>query len=179
MLCTLALHCTVCCEYAVCACIVQHFTGPQHALALCILFVLALIMLMESTLTLVSDRPLVSRRLSTWPPLCPADLDSILQMALARAWQRGRGTLAPVACVQAVQAARLPYSQGIQQEQKLMSMLFASPQARALQYCFFSQRAVSKWSMPNGACWDNSTARPIRKVAVIGRTYLHLYGWNS
>ncbi|XP_048866699.1 peroxisomal bifunctional enzyme isoform X1 [Brienomyrus brachyistius] len=116
----------------------------------------------------VADRPLVSCRLSTWPHLCPADLDNILQMALAKAWQRGRGALAPVACVKAVQAARLPYSQGMEQEQELMSMLFASPQARALQYCFFSQRAVGKWSMPNGACWNNSTARPIRKAAVIG-----------
>uniref|UniRef100_A0A3B5K103 Peroxisomal bifunctional enzyme n=1 Tax=Takifugu rubripes TaxID=31033 RepID=A0A3B5K103_TAKRU len=40
--------------------------------------------------------------------------------------------------------------------------------ARALQYFFFAQRAVGRWSTPSGARWDTSQPRPVRKAAVIG-----------
>ncbi|XP_029112891.1 peroxisomal bifunctional enzyme isoform X2 [Scleropages formosus] len=89
----------------------------------------------------VADEPLASRRLSTRPPPRPADLDTLLQVALERAQRRARGALAPVACVQA---------------------------ARAMQYCFFAQRIVGKWSLPGGANWRNSPARAVSRAAVIG-----------
>ncbi|KAI3356176.1 hypothetical protein L3Q82_017431, partial [Scortum barcoo] len=83
--------------------------------------------------------------------------------------QRARGAIAPVACVQAVRAAAtLPYPQGMEREKELMATLFTSGQARALQYCFFAQRAVGKWSMPSGSRWDTSKPRPVHKAAVIG-----------
>ncbi|KAG7464175.1 hypothetical protein MATL_G00184450 [Megalops atlanticus] len=117
----------------------------------------------------IAGQPLGSRRLSTRTPACPADLDSFLQGALVQVRRRARGAMAPEACVRAVgAAATLPYSQGMQREQELMASLFRSAQARALQYCFFSQRLVGRWSTPSGARWDSAEPRPIRRAAVIG-----------
>ncbi|XP_035265261.1 peroxisomal bifunctional enzyme [Anguilla anguilla] len=116
-----------------------------------------------------AERPLALPRLSAQPTPRPPDLDALLEAAMAQVRQRARGALAPVACVQAVAAAaNLPYGQGMRKESELMDTLFGSGQARALQYCFFSQRAVGKWSTPSGARWDNSAPRPVRKAAVIG-----------
>lgn len=83
--------------------------------------------------------------------------------------QSARGAIAPIACVQAVRAAAtLPYAQGMERERELMATLFTSGQARALQYCFFAERAVGRWRMPSGARWDTSKPRPVHKAAVIG-----------
>lgn len=88
---------------------------------------------------------------------------------MARVKQRARGAMAPIACVQAVRAAAtLPYQAGMQKEQELMATLFHSSQARAMQYCFFAQRAVGRWSLSSGAHSGNSKPRPVSKVAVIG-----------
>ncbi|KAM3861759.1 peroxisomal bifunctional enzyme [Diretmus argenteus] len=117
----------------------------------------------------VAGHSVDGRRLSTRQ--CPSfpDLDALFEGAMQRVCQSARGTIAPVACVQAVRAAAtLPYAQGMEREKELMATLFSSGQARALQYCFFAQRAVGKWSLPSGARWDTSKARPIRKAAVIG-----------
>lgn len=85
--------------------------------------------------------------------------------------QSAHGAIAPVTCVQAVRAAAtLPYAQGMEREKELLASLFTSGQARALQYCFLSQRAVAKWSMPSGARWDTSKPRPVCKAAVIGKS---------
>lgn len=93
--------------------------------------------------------------------------------------QRARGAMAPVACVQAVRAAAtLPFDQGMQREAELMATLFTSGQARALQYCFFAQRAVAKWSTPSGARWDTSKPKAVHSAAVIGRSVTSL-GWNA
>lgn len=86
--------------------------------------------------------------------------------------QSARGAIAPVACVQAVRAAAtLPYAQGMEREKELMATLFTSGQARALQYCFFAQRAVGRWSTPSGASWDTSKPGPVHKAAVIGESF--------
>ncbi|XP_045560283.1 peroxisomal bifunctional enzyme isoform X1 [Salmo salar] len=118
---------------------------------------------------ITTGQPLDSRRLSTLPCPCPPDVDSLLDKVMSKVRQRSRGALAPVACVRALRAAAsLPYAQGMEKERELMATLFNSGQARALQYAFFSQRVVGKWSLPSGARWDNSTARIISKAAVIG-----------
>lgn len=86
--------------------------------------------------------------------------------------QSARGAIAPVACVQAVRAAAtLPYAQGMEREKELMATLFTSAQARALQYSFFAQRAVSRWSTPSGARWDTSKPGTVRRAAVIGKSF--------
>ncbi|XP_061090230.1 peroxisomal bifunctional enzyme isoform X2 [Conger conger] len=116
-----------------------------------------------------AEQRLALPRLSTCPTPCPPDLDSFLERAMAQVRRRARGALAPVACVQAVRAAAtLPYSQGMRVERELMATLFKSQQARAMQYCFFSQRSVGRWSTPSGARWDNSSPLPVQNAAVIG-----------
>lgn len=88
---------------------------------------------------------------------------------MAQVKQRARGAMAPIACVQAIRAAAtLPYQAGMQKEQELMASLFRSSQAQALQYCFFAQRAVGKWSLSSGAHSGNSKSRHVSKAAVIG-----------
>ncbi|XP_054644240.1 peroxisomal bifunctional enzyme [Dunckerocampus dactyliophorus] len=117
----------------------------------------------------VAEHMLDARRVSTRPCPCPPHLDALFEEAMLKVRQRTRGAIAPVACIQALQAAAtLPYARGMEREKELMGTLFTSGQARALQYSFFAQRAVTKWSMPSGACWDNSRPRPIHKTAVIG-----------
>lgn len=112
---------------------------------------------------------LESRRIGALPCPCPADVDALFEGVMQRVRKSARGAIAPMACVQAVQAAvTLPYAQGMQREQELMATLLTSGQARAQQYCFFSQRAVSRWSMPSGARWDTCKPQPVTKVAVIG-----------
>ncbi|KAM6934469.1 peroxisomal bifunctional enzyme [Xenentodon cancila] len=110
-----------------------------------------------------------ARRISTYPCPCPPEADALFEKAMQQVRQSARGAVAPVACVQAVRAAAtLPYTQGMEREKELMATLFASGQARALQYCFFAQRAANRWNMPSGARWDTSKPRPVRKAVVIG-----------
>ncbi|KAL0985682.1 hypothetical protein UPYG_G00160440 [Umbra pygmaea] len=117
----------------------------------------------------IVGRPLNTRRLSTLPCRCPTDIDNLLDRFMVQVRQRARGALAPVACVGALRAAAtLPYAQGLRKERELMDTLFNSGQARALQYAFFSQRVVGKWTLPSGARWDNTTSRTISTAAVIG-----------
>ncbi|CAG09300.1 unnamed protein product, partial [Tetraodon nigroviridis] len=117
----------------------------------------------------VTGKPLHDRRVSSLE--CPAapDLDSLFEEAMLKVRRAARGAAAPVACVQAVRAAAtLPYARGMEREKALMATLFGSGQARALQYFFFAQRAVGRWSTPGGARWDTSQPRPVRTAAVIG-----------
>uniref|UniRef100_UPI0037E8696E peroxisomal bifunctional enzyme n=1 Tax=Semicossyphus pulcher TaxID=241346 RepID=UPI0037E8696E len=117
----------------------------------------------------VAGQSLDARRISNiqCPPV--PDVDALFEDVMQKVRQTARGAIAPVACVQAVRAAAtLPYTQGMQREQELMATLFTSGQARSLQYCFFAQRVVGRWSMPSGARWDTTKSRPINKAAVIG-----------
>ncbi|KAF3694935.1 Peroxisomal bifunctional enzyme [Channa argus] len=117
----------------------------------------------------VAGKPLDTRRISTYP--CPhvSDVDALCENVMQKVRKSAHGAIAPIACVQAVRAAAtLPYTQGMEREKELMATLYTSGQARALQYSFFAQRAVSKWRIPSGARWDTSTPRPLHKVAVIG-----------
>ncbi|XP_037395085.1 peroxisomal bifunctional enzyme [Pygocentrus nattereri] len=117
----------------------------------------------------VVGRPLAPRRLSNHATPLPADLDGVFEEVLVQVKRRARGAMAPVACAKAVRAAaELPYSRGLECERELMNTLFTSGQARALQYCFFAQRAAGKWSLPNGARWDNSRPRAVHTAGVIG-----------
>ncbi|XP_032423319.1 peroxisomal bifunctional enzyme [Xiphophorus hellerii] len=117
----------------------------------------------------VADKSLDARRISTYPCPRPPDLDTIFERAMQQVRRSARGAIAPGTCVQAVHAAvTLPYAKGMEREQELFSVLFNSGQARALQYYFFAQRAVSRWSTASGARWDTSKPRPVHKAAVIG-----------
>lgn len=120
----------------------------------------------------ISGHSMDARRISTYPCPRPSGMDALFEGVMQKVRQKARGAIAPVACVQAVRAAAtLPYTQGMEREKELMATLFTSGQARALQYCFFAQRTVGKWSMPSGARWDTSKSRPVHKAAVIGESF--------
>ncbi|XP_068184977.1 peroxisomal bifunctional enzyme [Antennarius striatus] len=117
----------------------------------------------------VAGQPLDSRRISTYPCPCPSDLDAVFEEVMRNVCRSARGAVAPFKCVEAVRAAAtMPYAEGMEVESKLMATLMNSEQARAMQYCFFAQRAAAKWSMPSGARWDTSKPLPVHRVAVIG-----------
>ncbi|KAF4086524.1 hypothetical protein AMELA_G00084510 [Ameiurus melas] len=123
---------------------------------------------MELALSVIGQ-PLNPCRLSLRAPVWAPDVDSVCDAALAQVKQRSRGAMAPVACVQAVRAAAmLPYGKGMERERQLMDTLFRSGQARAMQYAFFAQRNAGKWSLPNGAQWNNTKARDVQRAGVIG-----------
>ena len=76
-----------------------------------------------------------------------------------------RGFFAPERCIQAVEAAvDLPFDEGIARERDLIVECFKHPQARALQYAFFSERQAAQ--IP-GLSKDTERRR-IGKVGVIG-----------
>ena len=76
-----------------------------------------------------------------------------------------RGFFAPERCIQAVEAAvNLPFDDGIARERDLIVECFKHPQARALQYAFFSERQAAQIPGLSKA----TERRQIAKVGVIG-----------
>lgn len=117
----------------------------------------------------VVDKPLNHRRICDMA--CPPhpDMDGLFERAMRKVRQSARGAVAPVSCVQAVRAAAtLPYHAGLKKERELMAVIMTSGQARALQYAFFAQRSVGRWSVPNGARWDTTKPKAVGTAAVIG-----------
>ena len=56
-----------------------------------------------------------------------------------------RGTMAPLAAIDAIEAAtKLPFAEGCQVEQKLFAECLFSPQSKSLIYIFFGEREVAK-----------------------------------
>ncbi|XP_069721143.1 peroxisomal bifunctional enzyme isoform X2 [Phaenicophaeus curvirostris] len=117
----------------------------------------------------VIGQPLGPRRLSLKPVPKLPHMDSFLKEAFVKVKKQTRGFLAPELCFQAVRAAtELPFADGVRKERELFNILLTSGQAQALQYAFFAERAVQKWTTPRGASWKNASAQPIHKAAVIG-----------
>lgn len=104
------------------------------------------------------DRP---RRTAEMPP--PEDGQAI--SALAAKLRQNVALQAPKVAVEALQAAAsLPFVDGLQREQDLVSRLLASPQAVALQHLFFAERSAAKIKdVPK-----DIRKRDISKVGVIG-----------
>ncbi|XP_020861413.1 peroxisomal bifunctional enzyme [Phascolarctos cinereus] len=117
----------------------------------------------------VSGRPIGSRRLKTREVQKLPNMDTIFQEALLKMRKQYPGCISREACVRAVQAAvQYPYAEGKEKEKELFLHLLSSGQARALQYAFFAERSVGKWSTPSGASWKNSSAQPVSSAAVVG-----------
>src|SRR5262249_51105612 len=90
------------------------------------------------------------------------ELFAAFRTSIAR---RGRGCLAPEACVKAVEAAvALPFDQGMGRERELFRELLPSPESKAQRYFFFAEREAAK--IPDVPA-DTRTAE-IRKAAVLG-----------
>ncbi|NXO00711.1 ECHP enzyme, partial [Rhinopomastus cyanomelas] len=114
-------------------------------------------------------QPLGPRRLSLKPVPKLPNMEAFLSEAAVKVKKRARGCLAPELCFQAVRAAtERPFAAGVKKEQELFGVLLTSGQARALQYAFFAERAVRRWTTPSGASWRSASPQPIRKAAVIG-----------
>ncbi|NXP04627.1 ECHP enzyme, partial [Thinocorus orbignyianus] len=114
-------------------------------------------------------QPLGPRRLSQKPVPKLPNMEAFLSEALMKVKKQARGYLAPELCIQAVRAAtEQPFADGVRKERELFNVLLTSGQAQALQYAFFAEREVQKWSTPSGASWKSASPQPIRKAAVIG-----------
>ena len=69
----------------------------------------------------------------------------ILAEARSRAQSTGRGSIAALRCIDAIEAAAtLPFEDGIRRERELFVDLLASDQSRALRHVFFAERQAAK-----------------------------------
>jgi len=94
-----------------------------------------------------------------------AENTAIFESARAQAKKTRRGMIAPLAAIDAVEAAtKLPFDEGCQREAELFRECLFSDQSKALIHVFFGEREVSK--IP-GLPKDTKTLE-IRKAAVVG-----------
>jgi 3-hydroxyacyl-CoA dehydrogenase len=89
----------------------------------------------------------------------------MFSMGREQARKKGRGMIAPLAAIDAVEAAtKLPFEEGCKREAELFQQCLYSTQSKALIHAFFAERAVGK--IP-GLPKEVKTAE-IRRAAVIG-----------
>jgi 3-hydroxyacyl-CoA dehydrogenase len=85
--------------------------------------------------------------------------------ARENARKKQRGLMAPLAAIDAVEAAtELPFEEGCQVEQRLFAECLASPQAKALMHVFFAEREVAK--IPDVE--KDTPVIPIKTAGVVG-----------
>ena len=90
---------------------------------------------------------------------------TIFSAAREAAAKKQRGLMAPVAAIDAVEAAtELPFEEGCKVEQKLFMDCLFSDQSKSLIHVFFSEREVSK--IPDVP--KETTTIPIKSTAVVG-----------
>jgi 3-hydroxyacyl-CoA dehydrogenase len=90
---------------------------------------------------------------------------AIFSAAREAAAKKQRGLLAPLAAIDAVEAAtKLPFEEGCRFEQKLFLDCLFSAQSKALIHVFFSEREVSK--VPDVP--KDTRALPVHSAAVVG-----------
>jgi 3-hydroxyacyl-CoA dehydrogenase len=95
----------------------------------------------------------------------PAENDTIFSAAREAARKKYRGAPAPLAAVDAIEAAtKLPFAEGVAEEQRLFTQCLFSDQSKALIHVFFAEREVTK--IP-GVGKDTPTI-PIHRAAVVG-----------
>ena len=95
----------------------------------------------------------------------PADNAPIFSAARETVAKKQRGLMAPVAAIDAIEAATtLPFAEGCQVEQKLFIECLFSDQSKALIHVFFSEREVSK--IPDVP--KDTPLIPIKSAAVVG-----------
>jgi 3-hydroxyacyl-CoA dehydrogenase len=89
----------------------------------------------------------------------------LFAMARELAKKRGRGQMAPLKAIDAVEAAtKLPFDEGIKKEATLFRECLFSDQSKALIHVFFAERAVTK--IPNIP--KDTPVVQVRKAAVVG-----------
>ena len=95
----------------------------------------------------------------------PTENVAIFATARAAAAKKQRGMQAPLAAIDAVEAAtRLPFEEGCQAEAELFTECLFSDQSKALIHVFFGEREVAKIpDIPKG-----TPVIPVNRVAVVG-----------
>src|SRR6201982_138806 len=95
----------------------------------------------------------------------PEQNASVFAAAREKAHTKQRGMMAPLAAIDAVEAAtRLSFEEGCQVEQKLFGECLFSDQSKALIYAFFGEREVAKVAdIPK-----ETALLPVNAVAVVG-----------
>jgi len=89
----------------------------------------------------------------------------ILAAAREQARKKWRGQVAPLAAIDAVEAAtKLPFTEGLKREAELFDECLRSPQAKALIYAFFAERAVTK--IPG--IFSSAPTYDIARAAIVG-----------
>ncbi|MBX3421146.1 MAG: enoyl-CoA hydratase/isomerase family protein [Pirellulaceae bacterium] len=96
-------------------------------------------------------------------PVPAYDAQELAQLKVAVA-KRSRGLIAPVKAIEAVEAATLPFDQGMQREAEIFFECLYSDQSKSLIHVFFGEREVGK--VPGIS--SDIPLLPIRKAAVIG-----------
>jgi 3-hydroxyacyl-CoA dehydrogenase len=95
----------------------------------------------------------------------PEENAAIFAAAREAARKKQRGLMAPLAAIDAVEAAtRLPFDEGCAFERKLFTECLQSDQSKALIHVFFSEREVAK--IPDVP--KDTPAIPINRAAVVG-----------
>ena len=102
-------------------------------------------------------------RVRDLPPAALPD-EKVFAAARADLAKRKPGLIAPLACVDAVEASLLPIDEGLRREQEIFAGIVQSEQARALRYLFFAEREAAK--VPGLAA--ETPVKEIRAVGVIG-----------
>ena len=95
----------------------------------------------------------------------PAQNTPVFAAACEKARTKQRGMMAPLAAIDAVEAAtRLSFEEGCQVEQKLFNQCLFSDQSKALVHVFFGEREVAKVrDIPK-----ETPILPVKSVAVVG-----------
>src|SRR5690349_24199889 len=89
----------------------------------------------------------------------------IFAAAREAAKKKGRGLMAPLAAIDAVEAAtKLPFDQGVEAERKLFTECLFSDQSKAMIHVFFGEREVAK--IPDVP--KETPTIPVNTAAVIG-----------
>jgi 3-hydroxyacyl-CoA dehydrogenase len=92
------------------------------------------------------------------------NLAALCDAARTRARQAAPHYPAPLACIDAIEAAAKPWEEGSRTERALFLELLDSPESKALRHAFFAERAAAKIDdLPVG-----TKTRPIGQAAVVG-----------
>ncbi len=130
--------------------------------------------LMEGDLTSAAVQFCRQRLAAGTQPVRVRDRDDLLATARAQpglftkareaAAKKARGQRAPVAAVDAIEAAvQLPFDDGLERERQIVTELMQSDQSRALRYFFFAERESGK--LPG---ITTGGIAPVQRAAVIG-----------
>jgi len=113
----------------------------------------------------VAGKPVRKTRERTEKLGTPAQNAPIFAAARETARKKQRGTIAALAAIDAVEAAtKLPFAEGVAEEQKLFTKCLFSDQSKALIHVFFGEREVAK--IPDVP--KETMVFPVTSAAVVG-----------